>query len=152
MVKGPLFASFQWWGNYAAQVIGDVAKVLASLILAVTRLLSGDFSGAIEAVTAMLDHLLGLISDVLGLVGRVAGDAWSTVKGWFGGGEQAAPRPALTPSPALGGAVSNSATLSASTLIQVDGSRDPEATARAVGAEQRRVNSDLVRNVKGAAS
>ena len=150
MVKGPLFASFQWWGDYAAQVIGDVARVLASLVLAITRLLTGDFSGALQAVTDMLNHLLGLVTDVLGLVDRVVGDAWSTVKGWFGGGEQAAPRPALTPSPALSGA-GGSTTLNASTIVQVDGARDPEATARAVGAEQRRTNSDLVRNLKGAA-
>lgn len=150
MVKGPLSASFAWWGNYAAHVIGDVAKVLGSLILAITRLLTGDFSGALQAVTDMLNHLLGLVTDVLGLVDGVVGDVWGAVKGWFGRGDQAAPRPALTPAPALAGAAGSSATLNASTVIQVDGARDPVATARAVGAEQRRTNADLVRNVKGA--
>jgi hypothetical protein len=148
MVKGPLFAAFQGWAKHAAVMIGDIARVVADVILVIARLLSGDFSGAVDAVKSMLQHLFDWITDSLGALG----DAWSTVKGWFGGGdEQAAPRPALTPSPALAGAVSNSATLSASTVIQVDGARDPEATAQAVGAEQRRVNQDLVRNVKGAA-
>ncbi|MGE4191785.1 MAG: hypothetical protein AB7E51_00200 [Pseudodesulfovibrio sp.] len=147
MVKGPLFEAWGMMGRDALKILGDIAKVLANLILAVVRLLSGDFSGAVDAAKNMLKHFFDWIMDTLGAMGH----AWSTLKGWFGGGdEERDPRPALTPSPALTGAVSSSATLHASTVIQVDGARDPEATARSVGAEQRRTNSDLVRNLKGA--
>lgn len=54
-------------------------------------------------------------------------------------------------SPALR-STSPSISVAQTTTILVPGSSDPGATARAVGAEQARVNSDLVRNVKVSAS
>ncbi|MDD3310949.1 hypothetical protein [Pseudodesulfovibrio sp.] len=182
MVKGPLFASFQWWGNYVATLIGDIARVLASFVLAVVRLFQGDLDGAIQAVIDLINQLLGLVNDALSVVGDLAGGAWDAVKGWlggkgneqtpggaakdapvnrdtwdavkdwFGGKGNEQPRPALVPSPAAAAAVTNTTEVNSSTLIQVDGSRNPEATARAVGREQIRVNADLVRHAKGAAS
>lgn len=150
MVKGPLFASFQWWGKYVATLIGDVARIIASFVLAIVRLFQGDFSGALQAVLDLLNNLLGLVGDALSLVGDLVEGAWTSLQGIFGSGDQAAPaRPILGPTPAMAGATANTS-INASTVISVDGARSPEATARAVGIEQRRVNADLVRNTKGA--
>jgi hypothetical protein len=48
------------------------------------------------------------------------------------------------------GAPNRNVTLNQQTTINMSGSSNPEATARAVGSEQRRVNGDLIRNFSGA--
>lgn len=154
MVKGPLFASFQWWADFILDVLEKIGSAFASLVLAVVRLFTGDLAGAVQAVMDMLTSLSDIISSALDAVGSIFKDSWSAISGFFGGGEQAgAPRSAaLAPSPAQAAAVgSGSASINASTVIHVDGSGSPEATARAVGRSQAGVNADLVRHARGAA-
>lgn len=56
------------------------------------------------------------------------------------------PTAALVPGGASGGGVS----ITQNTSITVNGASDPDGTARAISGEQDRVNSDLVRNARGA--
>lgn len=61
--------------------------------------------------------------------------------------------PALVPSPQAAAAVTNSnqQTIQQKTEINVSASSDAQATAKAIAGEQNRVNSDMARNMKGAA-
>ena len=128
-----------------AATANPIGMLVAGFALAATLIIANW-----QTVKDWFQDFLGWITAGLSKLGKLVGGAWDTVKGWFGGDEHPS-HPALAPSPALAGAVTNATALNASTVIQVDSAGSPEATARAVGAEQRNVNADLVRNIKGAA-
>lgn len=168
VIKGPLFEVIGLWGKHFLSTLGSILGAVASLVQAVVRLFQGDFSGAAEAVKETFFHLLDIITStaetiktVLGFMKDFIGDAISwAVDGLaemvgLGGSSDNSNAPLLGPSPALaiasGGGGGGDTSISSSTVIKVDGSGSPEATARAVSRQQNRVNADLVRHTKGAA-
>lgn len=153
MVKGPLMESFRQWGSFIADMFGGVLQAVSSFVKIVALLLQGDFGGALQAVFDLLQGLLDLVGTVVKHVGGMISGAWEGLKGLLGGGDDApAPAgPVLGPQAAAAGSQAGAGNVTANTVIHVDGARNPEAVARAVGSEQRRVNADLVRNTRGAA-
>ncbi len=129
------------WLVMAANPIGATIAAVGLLIGAAALLISNwetvkqwfaDFWG-------WMTDGFGTIADAARSVGRVFG---------FGG---AAPAPASAPSLATQAAMKGGGnTVSQSVDIKVNGAADPEATARAIGRAQSRVNGDLVRNLGGA--
>lgn len=71
-------------------------------------------------------------------------------EGWFSLAQQNAARLARPPVPITVVPSGGGATVNQTTNITVNGASDPGGTAREVGREQGRVNSDLVRNLQGA--
>ena len=152
-VKGPLMEAFQWWADYMLSMIGGIAKAFGAFITAVVRLFTGDFAGALDAVMEMFGHLFDVVSNAIDAIGGLISDTWDGLKSLVGLGDDEE-APALGPSPALAAAASGGGgdtNVNAQTVINVDGSANPEATARAVGRQQSNVNADLVRHTKGAA-
>lgn len=149
--------------------VKDIFNQIIEVIKWLAELLVGDLSAAWETMGAVVDKVIGGImraidavrsaasavsnfaGGVTDSVADIASSAWESTKGFFGfGGNESAP--ALAPSPqsqaAMGGANQN---LNQNTEIVIQGSADPNATARAVAGQQSRVNADLARNMKGAA-
>ena len=109
--------------------VENIFMAIYAAIDSVVSLLTGDFAGAWSAAK----NLAGSMADILG----------------FGSNSPAA---ALSPSPQAAAAMTSGAqTVSQQTQIVVQGSADPQATARAVSGQQSRVNADMTRNMKGAA-
>jgi hypothetical protein len=68
------------------------------------------------------------------------------------GGDAGKPAARLTPSPQAAAAIGgNTSSINQKTEIIVQGSTNPETTARAVAGQQNRVTADMARNMKGAA-
>lgn len=167
-------------GDTVVNVFGfvmDLAKSLASLL---TGDVSGAWDSLGDAGQRVVDQF-GIVLDVLEQVGKVvvwladklgmteawdafaavvdnvarglatvagfASGAFGTVKGWFGG-----ETPPLSPSPQAAATMTGAGqNVQQSTEIIVQGSADPQATARAVAGQQNRVNADMARNMRGAA-
>ena len=114
--------------------------------------LVGDVGNAvIDALPGMRD-LVNLGSDVADGVSDLGKKALD----FFGFADEAPPAAlpsaVLAPSPAAQAQMraGASVTIDQRTEIKVSGSHDPEATGSAVAREQRRVNSDMQRNMQGA--
>lgn len=158
----------------AVQVFsGDFPAALRAVNAAIesmTKILSTLFGPALDAVKnqfkAAFDYIAGLITGVMdkasGAIGWIKGAA-DKVGSIFGDSDEDAPkvkanqpRPAislLAPSPAQAANLAPNQTtqsLNQTTSIIVQGSADPTATGRAVAGQQRDVNSDMARNLKGA--
>lgn len=109
-------------------VLIDTFQAIFGAIDAVVSLLTGDWSSAWSAVKSMVGSIAGM----------------------FGGGSESAR--GLTPSPATAaGLTAGAQTVSQKTEIIVQGG-NADSTARAVAGQQNRVNADMARNMKGAAS
>ena len=136
--------SFIDWGKWKPQIdqavatfttLGDVIlwlwDVFSKAFGGITKLLTGDFKGAWESVKGIADKITGLVTGNAGNINLGS--------------------PALGPSPQAAAALNgNNQNLNQQTQIIVQGSSDPNATARSVAGEQNRVNGDMARNLKGA--
>lgn len=136
---GDSLISWQAWENeirLVSNILSGLRLAVENVFLAifaaidtVVSLLTGDFTRAWTAAK----NLAGSLADIMG----------------FGSNSPAA---ALKPSPQAAAAMNAGAqTVSQSTQIVVQGSTDPQATARAVSGQQGRVNADMTRNMRGAA-
>jgi len=127
--------------------------LIFSSIDVLVSLLTGDFAGAWRAVGAYVEAFIGILKSAWGIikgVGEAIGNfAGAGVQTLFGSSST----PALVPSPQAQASVQGTnQSVSQKTEIIVDGSSNPEATARAVAGQQNRVNADMARNMRGAAS
>lgn len=117
----------------------------------VASLLTGDFSSAWRAVGELVNSIVGIFQNAWGVlesIGKSIGNFAGAAVSVFGGGKA----PALAPSPQAAAAMAGSQqNVSQSTQIVVQGSGDPQTTAKAVAGEQNRVNADMARNMRGAA-
>lgn len=127
--------------NPAGLMVAALFAIVAAVPLVLMNLdkIKGWFTSALEWISGWGET----VGNVIGSVGKVFG---------FGGGAGAgAAVPASVPSPAAQAAMKGGGqTVSQSVDIKVNGAADPEATARAIGRAQSRVNGDLVRNLAGA--
>jgi phage-related protein len=134
-------------------LLASAFTVMFAAVDALIKLLMGDFSGAWNAVGELVNGVIGIFTsawDAIKKLGEGIGNFVGAVAGFFGGGS--APKPALTPSPQAAAAVTGgNQSISQQTQIVVQGSSNPDATARAVAGQQNRVNADMARNMKGAA-
>lgn len=151
-------------------LVAAVSKMAASLALVAADVAA--INQAYQAITTghsgistWLNHQIG---GMLGIKGFTLGgqiyDTQQSLQGWWGGMQKKYPNwlggggasgwhhqqlgggtPVLGLSAPTGGAIS----LHQTTQINVHGGGDPHSTAHAVAGEQMRVNSDLVRNMKG---
>ena len=150
-----------WYAEAFGAIVGFVSEPFQAAASAVLNIFQGVkdwFAGFLDWIMAGFDKIKGVADAVTGFAGKAtdavsqgASNAWGSVKGWFGGGENnAAPPSAPSPQAAatLGGM---NQTVSQNTEIIVQGASDPQATARAVSGQQNRVNADLTRNLAGAA-
>lgn len=150
MVKGPLGEGLRTMFDGAIQTVSGLLGALIHMITYVSALLNGDWDAAWQAAIKLAQDLWDVIKGVSKLLGVTSAVGYLVDKVTGKGGDA----PALAPSPGLATAAATSGggvELNANTTINVDGSGDPEATGRAVAGQQNRVNSDVVRNMRGAA-
>ena len=134
-------------------LLASAFTVMFAAVDALIKLLMGDFSGAWNAVGELVNGVIGIFTsawETIKNLGEDIGNFVGAVAGFFGGGS--ATKPALTPTPQAAAAVTGgNQSISQQTQIVVQGSSNPDATARAVAGQQNRVNADMARNMKGAA-
>lgn len=124
---------------YANPIMLVVAAVAA--LIAAGVLLIANWDTVKEWFSSFFDWMSAGFSKIAEWGGKVAG--------MFGMGGGA---PASAPSPQAQAAMSGGGqNVNQQTQIVVQGSGDPQATARAVSGQQNRVNADMARNMRGAA-
>lgn len=131
-------------------ILGGFFTMMFASIDMLVKVLTGDFAGAFRAAGEYIDAFLGM-----------GAKAWELIKGLGGAlgiGDGKLPsvgmdKPALTPSAAAAATATGGAnqTVSQQTQIVVQAGPNADATAKAVAGQQRGVNSDMARNMKGAA-
>lgn len=164
--------------KYLVGVLQSLFDVVGNVILAFYQLYKGDKAGALESLKAAGQSLVDVFSrlwDIMkgigSVVGQIGAGAADLIRGLFGGDEgvsAAAGRiqqnPAIhAPGVAngaynpfqgnpLGAGLQQATNLNANlqTSINITGSPNADATARATANEQQNVNRDFVRNLKGA--
>lgn len=141
-----------------ANPIGLVIAAIAALVAAIIGLIvywddvKAAFSAGADAVlgawTKVKEWFTGFFDWIMGKFATMA--EWGgKIAGFFGGGSS---QGALTPTPQAAAAVTGGGqNVNQQTQIVVQGSGDPNATAKAVAGQQGRVNADMARNMKGAA-
>lgn len=142
----------------AVQIAAEtVANALSTMFGPALDIVKEQFDVAFAWVTSIIDAIMAKINAVGGSISGFVGSVGDVVGGaaeFFGvGGDSGVSAPApLIPAPAQAAAMSNSSSQSVSqeTSIIVNGGTDPQATGAAVAAQQRNVNNDMVRNMKGA--
>lgn len=153
-VKDVLSSLYDVWDS--------IFKVIGNIGVAIYQLFKGDFDGALDSMKEAGREVLNYWTKLFGAVNNV----WGIIKavGTWGAGifpgnpsntsanlqNNPVGRPLANP---VGSQVSNSQTnqhVQQQTQIHVSGSADANATGRAVASQQGRVNSDMVRNMKGA--
>lgn len=151
MLKGPLIQAFKDMGAGALEVLSGLLSAFLNFFNFVTNLLNGDWAAAWQSAIDLVKSLWDMVQGVLKLTG--ISNTLGAVSDYLTGGSDSPP--ALAPAPgfatAAAGAGGNSAELTATTNVYVDGAGDPAAVGKAVGGQQGRVNADLVRNMRGAA-
>lgn len=134
-------------------LLANAFTAMFAAVDALVKLLTGDFSGAWRTAGELVNGIIGIFTsawETIKNLGEGIGNFVGAVAGFFGSGS--APRPALTPSPQAQAAVSGAnQNINQQTQIVVQGSGNPDATARAVAGQQNRVNADMARNMRGAA-
>lgn len=134
-------------------LLANAFTAMFAAVDALVKLLTGDFAGAWAAVGEYVNSVIGIFTsawDVIKGVGSAIGNFAGAVASIFGGDGAAAP--ASAPSPQAQAAVAGAnQNVNQQTQIVVQGSGNPDATARAVAGQQNRVNADMARNMKGAA-
>lgn len=124
-------------GNVIQNVFMGAVNIVAALI----SLLTGDFSGAWGFVGKAIQNVLGVFSSALDYLSKIGG--FITAIG--SGINQTFAKVPNGAKPAGGGVNMNQ-----STQISVNGSTNPESTARAVGGAQNMVNAGMARDMRGA--
>lgn len=139
--------------TFLRDLIASAFNAIFAAIDLVVSLLTGDFSRAWFAVGELVGSIIDIFKNawnVIEGIGKAIGNFAGAAVSVFGGGSK--PVPALAPSPQAAAAVGGSQqNVSQQTQIVVQGSGNPDATARAVAGQQNRVNADMARNMKGAA-
>ena len=154
----------------------SIVDVVGNVVLAFYQLYKGDKNGALESLKEAGTAILGIFSnlwDVLKSIGSVLGtigsNAADMIKGLFGSDMNvaasriqqnpaihapgiAAGAPNLFPGNPLGSGLAQATNINATmqTDINISGSPNADATARATAGQQQNVNRDFVRNMKGA--
>ena len=98
------------------------------------------FSGFFDFISGGFSRIV----DAAGKIGGAISGAASRVRGFFGGGVSA---PSPTQQAQLGGNMQN---VNQRTNITINGAQSPQATAKAVAAQQNGVNARMARNMQGA--
>lgn len=128
--------------------VNSLATAVGYLIDAFVKLFSGDFAGFFDSILEMGGNVIDMFAsmfDMVSKVGEFVGGIGSAIGGMFSGSPSA-------PTPQAQAAIAgNTANINQATTITVNGSNDPQATAKAVAAQQKDVNASMTRNVKGAA-
>jgi hypothetical protein len=139
-------------------VLEAIGEAIASVIVAMYQLFTGDFAGAWRSLGEAGNEIVQVFERLWDVIKGVGGSlaslgTWASglnvLSGLFSGGGGA---PQAAPLGVNAGA-SNPQTnqhVQQQTTINVTGSADANATGRAVSSEQTRVNFDMVRNMKGA--
>lgn len=127
--------------------------VIIAMVDALIKVLTGDFTGAWNAVKEAVSSAVGVFENAWkawSKLGSAMGKFGSAIKGSLGflgiGGNEAP----LAPSPSQQAQLSTRTNITQKTEINVQGSPNPDATARAVAKQQGRINADMVRNLRGA--
>lgn len=154
MLKGPLADGFKMFGEDAIAILKAVLGAFVDFITTVVKLISGDWTGALESVFNLLRRVADVVNVVAGRVAQFLGGLGSAAMKLATGGDDSAP--ALGPSPAFAAATAGAGMpgkteINANTNIYVDGSDNPEAVGQTVLRGQGRANADMVRHTKGAA-
>lgn len=127
------------------QTMTKIFGAVGSLLKGNVKEALGSFAGAIA--TGVGDTASGLFDTAKNTGGKVVG----RMLGWGDGDTQAAGKDGkgspLGADGAKGAGASNS--INQNTVININGSKDPHATANAVAGKQSRVNYDMTRNMKG---
>lgn len=148
-------------------VLKSLWETIKHLFTAFGRLLSGNFSGffdeLIEAGKSYVDVLKGMVEQFKNMW-DFGGKLFDGIKDGFNSlfGEDAEiPANVLDNTNMLNGSQplgantntnnNQNQSINQQTQITINGASDPNATARAIGTEQTRVNFNLARNMKGAA-
>jgi hypothetical protein len=158
MLKGPLAEGFSNFGQDAVAILTAMLGAFVNLVSVIVSLFTGDlagaFSSALKFLTSISDAIMVVVNRVLDFIGKLTG---INLKGLVGGGDSYT-APPLAPSQnfamataGAGAGGGNKTDLNATTNIYVDGAGDPQAVGQAVAGKQQRVNSDMVRNTRGAA-
>jgi hypothetical protein len=166
-IKGPLFDVIGTLANIFLGALKTMMSAYVDWISVLVSLFRGDFTGAIEGVRKVFGHLWEMVKataanfkEIFGFVGKILGKVAEYVGGGIAsaqgfGDDKSGPAnaPVLMPAPAqmLPAPAAAGTSINASTVVHVDGARNPDATGRAVAGQQNRVNSDLVRHARGAA-
>jgi len=127
-----------------------LAAAIGNLIGAFASLFSGDFAGFFDkwnkAGLAFLETIKSIVGAVVSLF-QSAGSIGSSIGNLFSGGSATA-----TPSPAVQRSVAGqNANVAQQTVINVNGSANPHATATAVAGQQGNVNANMARNMRAGA-
>jgi len=132
-----------------ANPISLIILAIAGLIAAGTELITHW-----DTVKEWFVDFFGFMFPKFAALAKISSKLWSFVKNLFGGGNapSSAQPPALAPSPQVVGALqrSNNNNVNQKTNIIIQGGPNAQSTAKAVAAEQNRVNADIVRNMSGA--
>ncbi len=132
-----------------ANPISLIILAIAGLITAGTELITHW-----DTVKAWFVDFFGFMFPKFAALAKISSKLWGFVKNLFGGGNSpsSSQPPALAPSPQVVGALqrSNNNSVNQKTNIIIQGGPNAQATAKAVAAEQNRVNADIVRNMSGA--
>lgn len=150
-LKAWMVSFFDWIGA----TFPTLANIVSSAFTAAKDAAISIFTGVKDWFTGFFDWIMSKFQTVAEWGGKIAG--------FFGGGgsENAAKTtaptangaaPALAPNPQAQAAMAGGGqNVNQQTQIVVQGSGDPQATARAVAGQQGRVNADMARNMRGAA-
>jgi len=129
------------------EVLKQIWNTVTSLVDAFKMLFNGDYKGFFNGLMEYAENLLGVYSKLIdylmkipNLLSSLGGGIVDSVSGLFGDSKPLG----SSSSPSSGQSVNQV------TNINVQGSSDPQATARIVGNEQSRINYDMTRNMKGA--
>ena len=165
-VKAWFVGLFNWFSETFPGITGFVSDTFKGAADAAI----GIFTGVKDWFMGFFNWILEKFETIKNIAGAVTGfassatekassavsNAWGSAKGFFGGdskdGAANTRPPSLAPSPQAAAAVTGgNQNVNQQTQIVVQGSGNPDATARAVAGQQNRVNADMARNMKGAA-
>lgn len=158
--------------KYLKGVFLEIVDVVGNVALAFYQLFKGDKAGALEsfkeagnALVRVFGNLWDIMKGIGSVLATIGSNAADLIRGLFGGGEQAnaaASRIQQNPEkhyPGIfqgsplgsngGGGGPTNVTAQFQTDINITGSPNADATARATANQQQSVNRDTVRNLKG---
>lgn len=158
--------------GYLKGVFLSIVDVVGDVVLAFYQLYKGDKGGALEslkdagqAILNVFSQLWEVLKGIAGATAAVGQSAGEMLRGLFGGGtdqgtnrlqpgirNNAAPDlfPGSTPLGVGSGGATTNVNANMQTSINITGSPNADATARASAQQQNGVNRDFVRNLKGA--
>lgn len=143
-------------------MLGNIVVMAIHLGRVLISILTGDFTGAFEALKDYFNSVLDLIDRVWTALKSMLGAGktiWGGITSLFGDGGGDPNLQGITARPGAGTAlgsnnVSNqqqtNQNVNQQTSINITGGADAQAIGKQVASEQNRVNFDMTRNMKGA--